>query len=251
MPRLSINVKSNRKPRVKVNRKPKMPSKNLKKTIQKVVDGMSEMKISSSVTNDDSTFTTFELPGGAIPNMFTFQDVLATITQGDGQGQRAGNQIRLKHYWLKMLLTNDSTTINLVGKFVIAKLKAGILAPTAGSFNALFQDGNATDSVINSVFQNYLPFNKNIWDIKKTYSFRLNNKSEVLLTADGLGQYKYISVDIAKYMPKRVQYNDTTADPTNVGLYGFFLMGDSAVAGSSLVLPVEVHASRWAEYYDL
>lgn len=249
----STKSKARRTTKVYRKRSTRKATPSIKKAVKTVIRSMAELKISPSFTNDDVIVSTRDSSVVSIPTIFNLMTPLNGVVQGDGQGNREGNKITLRKYPFKMLINapvdKSSASVNVVGKFIIARLKTSISVPVSADFEELFQDGNGTTDIQNSVFQNFLPFNKNYWDIKKTFSFSLNNSTEPLQPFEGGGQYKMISIDLSKYLPKTIIYNDTTPAPTNCGLYGFFIMG-SPITSSDLY-SVNVSTSSWAQYYDL
>lgn len=249
------STKSKARKSIKTNRKRSTvkATSSIKKAVKTVIKSMAEKQISPSYTWDDNPLTSFNTSTSAPPFVIPLLSPLNAIVQGSGQGNRQGNRIRLSKMPLRVMMDqpagNVTPSVNLVGKFIIAKMKSSIDTPIITDFNRLFQDGNTSNSITNSVFQNFLPFNKDVWDIKKVIPFKLNSDAEVYQPANGLGQYKQFSVDIARYLPKTIIYSDTDTNPTNCGLYGFIIVGSTTVSNDAYT--VNLNMSTWAEYYDL
>lgn len=240
---------------VKSSRKSRKAPSSFKKSVKTVIKSMAERMYSPTYNNDVvSNIISYNTAVPSPPAILNLLNPLALITQGDGQGSRSGNQITLSKMMFRALVSdprNSSLLTNsLVCKFVIARLRSSVNTPVLSDFQSMFQDGNSTDAINNSLLQQFTPFNKDLWDIKKTIPFKLNNDGQQSWTPlNGFGQYFQFSVDVAKYLPKKILYNDTTVDPTNCGLYGFFLMADPS--GTDTFYYVTLSSTSWAEYYDL
>lgn len=216
-----MSVKSKRK----VARK---PNQEVKKYVKSEIKRNLETYISESDKYDLITMNSFDTAGPTIPTVLDCLSCLDSITQGDGQGNRSGNRIDLEKLMFRGIFSMGNEIQNLVCKLVFACPKDSIESPVLADFNELMQDGNTAVAPNNSLLQLYMPFNKDYWNIKKTVKFALNYGQASAIPSNGYGQYHQVSIDLAKYLPKTIKYNDTSVSPTSVGLYAFLLLGNES-----------------------
>lgn len=243
------------------SRKSSTVSKAVKSYVDKKLSNDGELYIGNpqSLAQDLSTYD---------PNLFTlptFIDVTASldsITQGTGQGNRAGNRITLKHLMFRGIFRNPGPVgaagqPNGVFKLLFAKLKDGLAPPVLADIQQLVQNGNTAVPPSNELTQIFSPLNRDLFDIKKTKVIKLNAWTEVPpasdtssnIPANGAGMYYQFSYDLVKHVPKTVIYNDTATQPTNQGLY-LFIMGARGLFSTTTPLAIRLDGSITPYYYD-
>ena len=208
------------------------PSLNLKKTIKRIIHSQIENKIAikqeilKTVTSYVNNTSLLCLP------MIPYNE----IVQGLGQSDRIGDTIKTQKCYFNFALRPapyDATynfiplpqsVIIMFGKVKNAKPQK----PISTDFSKLFQYGNTSQSPQNRLLDNVLPINKDYFTVYKKLVIKIGNS-----TVNGTGanlaasyyannEYKLncsMRLDITKFMPKTVKFNDTTAQPTNDGLW--------------------------------
>lgn len=247
-------VKKTGKIRRKVKRTTAKATASFKKSVAKVVNSMSEKQPSNSIKNNALKLSTFDYIAPISPTMVDLTQPLDGIPKGSDQGERQGNSIRLAKLHFSGIISQpqltDGTSIDIVGKFVIAKLKASVELPSTADFDKLIQNGNASERPDGRLAQQFAPFNRDVWDIKKTIPFKLNSDSEVMLPKPGYGQYRQFKIDLSKYLPNKVVYGDV-GGTTNCKLVGFVLLAQPDLTTGGPITQVVLDSTSWAEFYDL
>lgn len=154
------------------------------------------------------------------------------ITQGTGQGNRIGNKIRTMRAFLKIMMysTQYDVTVNPTPSpqdvnIYICSLKASNLKVdfTTALGTNFFQQGNTYTGLTGTISDCIEPLNKDEFIFYKMMTKKLGFANYGGSGTDGNNQsysnndYKYnqmIKIDVTKYIPKRIQYNDTDASPT-------------------------------------
>lgn len=159
----------------------------------------------------------------------------ANISQGVGQGDRIGNTIRTRkcmfNFVIRALPYSVGNPIPVPQDVLIffGKVKnSRAQAPISSDFAKLFQLGDSVQSPQSRLLDNVLTINKDWFSVVKTLRFKIGY-SAVTGTGANIGanyyannEYKWnqtLKLDLTKYCPKIVKFNDTTAQPTNDGLW--------------------------------
>lgn len=229
----------------------------VKKYVKSTISRKSENKISESESSPDWVFSTqVTTPSFIEPSVYDFRSVFYSITQGVGQGQRVGNKISLKRMPYTFFLRNpkrDGTQAAFtVCRLIIGKMKGELDDPTPGYWDTLIQDGNSSIPANNDMKSVYGKINKDLWDIKYDRRFMLRPPPTTFPT-DTMPTsqiFKVVTLDIAKYLPKTISYNDAAQAPSNVGLYAFMICAD-ATGATATSYTVDCPVEGWVEYEDL
>lgn len=235
-------------------------SSKVKNYVKKAVRKNVEIKYSDNSDAVNKQMITYQEIGNVVPTFIDLAAPLKTIAQGVGEGDRIGTQITLTSLPFKCLIRNPIgedgvSQLNVGVKFIIARLKSGLQTPTSDQIRDLFQAGSGASSPENTYLDLLTPFNKDVWSIKKTYTFKLSklaNAEQNLTPLSGHGMLKVISLDLAKYFPKQIKYYNGTitgTGPTNVGLYGFIVAGDTIGSDQNLI-SVRMDYQSWARFTD-
>jgi len=158
------------------------------------------------------------------------------IQQGVGNGSRIGNRITVKRCVMRgtvVPIPYDATTnvqpSPLQIKFWIGYDKTNpTIKPSPAVSNDFFQFNNTSVGFTNDLVDLWKPINTDKYRILASRQFKLGNA--VYNASGALVQYqnyanndfKYncnFSVDLTKYLPKSIKYDDTDALPTNRGLF--------------------------------
>lgn len=206
-----------------------------------------EVKQAPIYTNADSTigenptdsrvFTIYNTStGGAYPSTWPLQTQLNLITQGDEQSNRDGNRITIKK-WTARITVRQNNAEPIMYRMFIGRPKAIASATTSisnASWTQLLQQGNTATAPLSTYLSYQMPVNRDYWAIKVERKFVL---AETHSESDGLGnpdfalhagsrnypEFKVFNIDLTKFFPKTIIYDDTTASPRNAkGLFVFF-----------------------------
>lgn len=207
--------------------------------------------------------------------------MLSQITQGAKQSERVGNRIVIRDYYVNVYfnLTRDATEPQADG---------GTTTPSTGTYTrpthitcflGYPKAAGKTDTVIDSaVFQEFwqsgnesrpltglrgdslLPINKDTWTVYR--------KIHCELIPVTTGQYAYedpknyptdfkTSINLAKYLPTVVTYEDDNANPTNMrNLFMWFdawpigTITDQAVTTKGVPLEIRTQLTEHLSFYD-
>lgn len=222
----SVVVKKRRTGRKKV-------TKAIKTYVSKAIHSQIENKsiqYNNGITvinyNDDATMRGFPLAPGLTMN----------IAQGTGAADRTGNRIKIMkavlNYWI--VPTAYSGLLNPTPKPVMIRIWIGYskvnptIIPPAADTALLFQNGDAASAPNGFIADMLRNVNKDKFVIFRDIKHKLGYAS-----ATGTGfiagseyfannDFKFNilkKIDVTKYMPKTIIYNDTTSVPTSRGLF--------------------------------
>ena len=158
-----------------------------------------------------------------------------SIVQGTGQGDRIGNRIEIMNSTMKILFvpqpyhaTNNPTPQPQYVNIWLAVVR-NLSSVPAGMANC-FQSGDSTTSPVGGWLDGLRPFNSDLYLLKKQFMLKLGYAAAVG-TGFQAGPQDYanndsdmgctLNLDITKYMPKRVIYNDTSGTPESNNLWLF------------------------------
>lgn len=212
-------------------RKPKV-STTIKRYVKKVIHSNIENKteqtlsannVISSYANNNNLFVVSMIPYG-------------NIAQGVGQGDRIGNLITTVSCYLNFTIrtANYSATYNPVPVpqtvyVFLGKVKnSPPFTPTNTDFAKLWQAGDSFHAPYGNNLDNLQNVNKDWFTVYKFMKFKIGYAA---VTAAGFNSaYEYYSnndfkfsvtkrMNITRFMPKKVKFNDSTTQPTNDNLW--------------------------------
>jgi len=166
--------------------------------------------------------------------IISLTEAMDNIGQGTGQGDRIGNRITIKRnmfkgyiYAINNTLTGGNPT-NVT--MYIGRLKAGISTPTNSTIAQMFQAGDTTFSPTDDNRTALYQINKNLWTVFYKRTFKIGGATSTSANSiPANNDYKALvrfSIDVSKYHPRIVNYNDTNNISTNVGLYAWFTIAN-------------------------
>jgi len=187
-----------------------------------------------------------------------------TINQGVGQGARVGNVIKPRKVMLNYILrpmpydlaTNPNTYPTDIQLFLGYVKNTPSFVPIPGDFSYLFQNGSSSSGPVGNLRDNIAVINKDYWVIKKRWfhkiGYALNDGTGGVAGSQYFANNDYkMSVtkrlDITKYIPKTIHFNDAVATTNNRNLFFFF----QAVAANGGVLPattLSTHIDYWIDF---
>lgn len=227
-------AKHSRKTPRKSKKAKKTPKKlvitNLKKLIQKEINKDSETKWATSV---ESTFGAIN--GGGIlstTNGLTTSDIIPSVVQGTGAGDRIGNVVSNAKLYIKVFLnslaydvvTNPNAFPCYVDMYIVSNKNSN--DTTCPSTALLLREGSTTVAYDGSMLRTMDNINTNLWTLIKYKRFKMAVIGQPLATttsADGMNNGSAIShlYKTTIKLPK-LQYIDNSGDPTNKAIYILF-----------------------------
>lgn len=156
------------------------------------------------------------------------------ITQGAGQGQRVGNEVRTKKLTLKGTIvplpynvtTNYAPLPMQIKMFFFYDKTDPIAVPYP--VTDFYQDGSSSRGFSNDLVDQWAAVNKDKYCLFTTRQYKLGFAA-VMGTGTTPAQQAYsnndfsynanFNIDLTKYFPKRVKFNDNLGTPTTRGLY--------------------------------
>lgn len=167
-----------------------------------------------------------------------------TIPQGVGQQQRIGNQVSVKKAYLRGILVpsvynavSNPTPAPLNVKMWIISFKRNVLQQTQADCyqtvaNTFFANGNTSIGLLGTLYDLVTPHNKDVVNVHYQRTFKLGYASYAGMTGGSSvtdpktdNDYKLnhkFTLDITKYLPKRMYFNDTDNGTTSKQVYAVF-----------------------------
>jgi len=250
-----------RKGRARVGRKSSGVTVAVKKYIKKTISANVENKMANA--NYAGAF------GNAVANPSLYSYPMTpytgymTIGQGVQQNQRIGNSIKVKRAILRYVLrpmpydagSNPFPAPVQVDLFLgRTRLCAGD-QPVAGDMAVLFQNGNTSFAPVGNLNDLISETNKDYWTIKKRWSHKIGY-ADYEGTGGSVNSHFFANndfklnvikkMDITKYYPKTIKFNDGANQAQGDGLFFFYQCVNAQGGGNaSTVLPA--HISFWID----
>jgi len=239
--------------------------------IKKTVDKMTEVKQQSYTVN--SAVVAIPSTGWNTLNNFpiTPYSGYIDITQGDGQGQRTGNMIRVKRSVIDIVIWPNfySSILNPEPRPVeviiwIYKLNNNDTKPA--DLGAFFNTGSASVNPSGTLIDLVRPYNTDVYTVYKRIVKKLSYAANVgtgssdpdLEAAQfyANNDYKYnhiIHIDVTKYLPAKVKYNDTTSLPftQQINMAIEVVNADGSGMITAGIVPAYMYYNQTFDYYDL
>jgi len=163
------------------------------------------------------------------------------INQGTGQGDRIGNKIMTKKLTFKGVITpvDWDTTLNpnprpLQVKMVLLYDREDPNDPPIPG-STFFQDGGSTTGFTGTQMDLIKPYNEDRYRILMTKTWKLGFASYTGTASSSANQLEWqaysnndfklninFNIDVTKYYPKQVKFNDNNSTPMNRGLFALF-----------------------------
>lgn len=162
-----------------------------------------------------------------------------TLAQGTGQGDRLGNQVRIKKLTMKGVLVPlpyDASTNPLPKPLQVRMVffydrTTPITLPVPST--NFFQLGNSVAPLQNDLIDMIAPFNTDRYRIFKSKTFKLGfadyggtgtSAAEQANTNNDFKLNCNFSFDLTKYLPQIVKYQDASNSPTSRRLFCAFII---------------------------
>lgn len=162
------------------------------------------------------------------------------ITQSAGQGGRVGNTIKTKSLQFTgtfvanayNVSTNPAPRPVQVKMWILYDKSAPTTLPNPPTSADFFQNGAISKGFNDDLTDLWSPINKDRWRVLTTRSYKLGNSSYIS-NGSGYVPNQYFAnndfslnanfrVNLTKFYPKMVKFNDSTTVPTTRGLYCMF-----------------------------
>jgi len=193
----------------------------------------------------------------------TPNNLLWTINQGTGAGARLGNRISTRKVYLSYVLrpmsfdaaSNPQMIPTEVQMFLGYVKNNPSNLPAPADINQLFQFGSTTVAPVGTLADLIAVINTDYWVIKKKWIHKLgyaNNQGGGALVnqqynANNDFKLNHVKrMDITKYCPKTVTFNDASAGPTSKGL--FFFSQAIFANGTTSITARPAHLEFWVNY---
>lgn len=191
----------------------------LKSYVKRAISRTEELKTQSFTANN------IPMQAYAAGNLLTLDcnSVLGLISQGVGEGQRIGNKVTCKSFMIKGFINQlvaGAGQFPVLIKMFVGKLKFAI-STTNGAYPNLYQAGNGVSPPQNNMFDLMRIINKDIFTVVKTKTFKIGTAGAPTINND-FSLVKSFSMNLTKHIGSLI-YNDASANPTNKGLYIWFV----------------------------
>lgn len=193
------------------------------------------------------------------------------INQGTGEGARIGNQIRTRKLVYRGILCAKpySGSTNPTPKPVEVRMvfyrqrnDPAVLPPSPST--DFFQFNNTTNPIPDSLQNQIQVVNTDKYQVfmQRVYKvgWALNAttdapSSSVPVNAQPNNDFSInckFAIDLTKYLPKVIRYNDNNAEPTSAGLFCLFILAyaDGTAIGNAAI-PVELSSTLDFQYEDM
>jgi len=239
------------------NRRTKKVSNAIKLYVKKAIHSNEENKVFIRYGINQSLVTAV----GTVP---TFVYLTPYPTQGTGQSNRVGNQIKCVKAFIRghvNLLPYNALSNPSVGPVIVKMwlcscktVNTATLATTQIDTN-FFETNNTTAGFQGNMLDAELSQNKDIWTIYKTKTIELGATANPVGSGNATAWNDNSKFTIpfyfsyARHMRKQLKFNDTDTYATNHNIFLVF-QAIYADGSSTSVTPAEYHYSSRVEYED-
>jgi len=190
------------------------------------------------------------------------------ISQGTGSANRTGNEVKTRRVMLKYCLypkgynaVSNTTPRPMYIQMWLGYVKnSSGLKPIASDFDQLYNYNNTVNPVLGQLFDLNQTHNTDYWTIKKYWIHKVGYAVNASSGSDGNNanyannDFPYSVVkklDITKFYPKTLKFNDTSTTISGAGLFFFFqgitANGDTLAASQ---LPLNLQWQLGVEFED-
>lgn len=252
-----------RKPNLRKGRK-RQPLRAKKTTVSQAVKKYVKRSIHANVENKQVNINAGASFGTILEstdmNMYPMLPYtgLWTIPQGVTVNARIGNQIKIRKIMLNYVLRpnpydavfNVATVPQEIDMFLGYTKQLPGFAPVAGDLGNLFQNGAAALAPVGSLRDIISSVNTDYWHISKRWRHKLGyasstgtggNAGNQFFTNNDFKLNVVKKLDITKFCPKTVTFNDANNTPQGRNLFFFYqsVRADGIIGGATQ-LPVNI-----------
>lgn len=189
-----------------------------------------------------------------------------SIAQGTGQGDRIGNRIEIKRAKIKILFsptpynvtTNPAPYPQIVKGWIVAPKQSTATPSSLGTF---FQTGDASTAPVGTSIDCTRPVNTDQYTLYREFMKKVGysantgtgtSPNNANMANNDFLMNQVVEIDVTKYLPKYVEYNDTTGIPTSKAVWLIMesVNYDGGTYGGAGYLPTAVNLSTVIEFYD-
>jgi len=187
-----------------------------------------------------------------------------TISQGLTQNNRIGNIIKPVKVMLNYVIrpngydaiTNAGPIPMEVDMFLGYVKNCPSSTPVASDFNSLLQGGNTSYPPIGNLTDIIATTNKDYWHIAKRWRHKVgyaysdgqgNNATFQFFSNNDFKLNAVRRLDITKFIPKTITFNDSGASATTKGLF-FFFQGVSAAGNILASTQLPLNIQYWIDF---
>lgn len=202
------------KPRSTFRKKTTRLSKSLRSAIRKVVVKQEEKKMFVSTGSATLTYSS----GTSTP---VFPTLVPAISQGAGQGQRIGNQVKITSNLVNLQFTQAGTlntdSPSLIRVMIISTKNAPTTTPT---LTGLFQNGNTSVDPVAGI-SDYNDFirkvNRDVYMVAYDKVIKVGSANSTVSYASNLNNdfhnYVRLNLNMTKKLGQVQKFNDATTNP--------------------------------------
>lgn len=229
-----------RRPVVRKRRPVKKAARALRRVVKREISRMTENKTKESLNYQQTLYSTYDTTNFPTNNIFSVgpSATQLDVQQGTANGQRVGNKILIKKLTFKGSLvplpfnatTNPTPTPMQIKLWIFYDKTAPTTQPNP--LTDFFQFNSSSNAFANDLADLWAPINTDKYKVLTTRTFKLGYQQFTSAAggspADGYytnNDFKLnanFSMDLTKYIPKVVRYNDNNSDPTSRHLYAMF-----------------------------
>lgn len=234
---LATNFKKKYNKSKKTNYRPKNKAACVDaKTVKSIV----KREVHKNIEDKKALYVQNILPITSYANLATMQVQTCipsvNITQSVGQSGRLGCTVRTRSLYFNMYLYPNpyNATSNVNSKPQIVQLFFGKIKgqrdriPTNLDFSRLWQNGNSSTNPYSDLRDLTQQINNDYWTVYKIFTFKLglssysgtgSNPAYQNFTNNDYKLNHVRKINLTKYCPKVLKFNDATLQPTNDNLY--------------------------------
>jgi len=213
-------------PKPKANKKKKNmknKNKNIVKMIKPIVQSLISKNEEPKMNIQTVTAQPITIYSPPTSDLFTYDVSSVTyIGQGVTQNSRVGNRISPTSLKLRgcISIINSTITANMFFRIIVLSKKVGIDS-TAGSYTYLFQSGAFSTGPGGTLLDLMRPVNTDWFKVAKQKRLFIGSSDSAtsIMPGNSTATAQMFSMDLTKYVPKTLVYNDTINFPSNFGLY--------------------------------
>lgn len=247
-----VKRRSTRRPR-KYARRPRRDAKKVPKATKRYISRVIHRNLENKRMTTEFTKNLYAIQGGVAgfqanniiplcPNSLT--GGIYTITQGVGQQQRVSNSVSVRKAYLRGILLpqqynaiSNPTPTPVDVKIWIFSLKRNVLQSSSADVyttlnSTFFANGNSSVGLLGNLYDLITPTNKDVVNLHFTKTYKLGYADYAGMTggssvtdAKTNNDYKYhhkMTLDITRWLPKKMYFNDTDSGTTSKQVYCVF-----------------------------
>lgn len=238
----------------------------IKRIVRSVITKKVETKIADPYTQSNVAVLPYDTTNNKFGIEIPMTNILSTITQGTGQGQRIGNRINVVSMTMKGYVNcqrvdpNSGDNQNMYLKLLWVRRKMNLLPINSSSPSNFFQNGNTTIGPTNQPSDILRQVNKDVYTVFTSRLFKLGfsdgglsggQTSHTQAPNNDFKVSKFFKVSLKKHINKII-YDDNTSIPNNWGcsIVPLLCYADGSAMTTSTFPSVELNFDLECKYKD-